>query len=110
MRVAKLMQPRVAADDLAVDPGLVTLRTSTNDPSKRSVDAHLEDAFAHGALQAVRDMKIIERNDATALRREPLDRPVFHRHRENAEPVTLEQDFRRNHLVIVIVLLVALLL
>jgi hypothetical protein len=110
MGVSELMKIDVAADDFLIDPGLLAFRAGANDESERGVDPHFEGIFAQGPLQTMRNMEAIERDDPAALRREPFDRAVFHRHRENAEAIALQQHVGLDHRRIVIALVLALLL
>ena len=43
-------------------------------------------------------MKVVERNNRAGIGRKPGDRIVFHRHRENAQSITLQQKLRIDHL------------
>ncbi len=97
MRVTELMQSRVALDDLGVDPGVVPLSAGANDFAKFYVDLDLENFFALQLAERMRHMKFVERNDGARIGREPFDLAIIHRHRENAEPITLQQKFRLNH-------------
>jgi hypothetical protein len=42
-------------------------------------------------------MKIVEGNNSPRIGREPLDRVVFHRHREKAESITMEKKIGLDH-------------
>jgi hypothetical protein len=46
----------------------------------------------------MRDVKVLQWNDRARIRRKPGDRIVFHRHRENAEPIALQYKLRVDHL------------
>ena len=98
MRVAELVQPLVAFDDLAIDPGVLAFRAGPNHVAKAMVDLDLENFFPGDASQRVRDMKILQRNDRARVRRKPSDRILLHRHRENAKPIALQQKLRVDHL------------
>jgi len=43
-------------------------------------------------------MKVVERNNRAGIGRKPGDRIVFHRHRKNAQSITLQQKLRIDHL------------
>jgi hypothetical protein len=42
-------------------------------------------------------MKRFQWDDAAPFRGKPFNAIILHRHRENAEPITLQQKLRRNH-------------
>ena len=45
----------------------------------------------------MRDVETIQGQDGTGIGRKPLDRVVLHGHRENTEPVALEQKIWIEH-------------
>src|SRR5438552_2747208 len=51
MRVAELMQPGVALDDFAIDPGIFTPRACLDHLRKGIVDLDFEKVFPQGAAQ-----------------------------------------------------------
>ena len=97
MRVTELMQSRVALDDLGIDPGVVALGAGANDFAKSIIDPDLEDFLALQLAERMRHVKFIERHDGARIGREPFDLTVIHGHRENAQPITLQQKFRIDH-------------
>jgi hypothetical protein len=97
MRVTELVQSRVALNDLGVDPGVVALRAGPNDFAKFYVDLDLESFPALQLAERMRHMKFVERHDGARIGREPFDLAIIHRHRENAQPITLQQKFRFDH-------------
>src|SRR5207237_9871628 len=50
------------------------------------------------ALECVRDMKLAERNNRARIGRRTNHPLRFHRHRENAQSITLQQKLRIDHL------------
>src|SRR6267378_3383220 len=97
MGVAKGMQTLITGNDLAIDPGLFTFGTFADDVSKSGVDSNFKFALFPRPPRRVRQMKIVEWNNSARIRREPLDRLVFHRHWENTEPVTMEKKVGLDH-------------
>ena len=84
MSVAKRVQALITGDDLGIDPSLFALGALADHVSKGGVDFNLKFALFPRPARGMRQMKSVERNDAARIGREPLDRVVFHRHRENA--------------------------
>ena len=97
MRVPEFVQPRVALDDLVVDPGLGALRAFAHDFSERNVHADLEDFFPRDALEGMRNVEFLEGENRARIGRKPFDFAVLHRHGKHAETISLEQDFRIDH-------------
>src|SRR3954466_3297047 len=95
--LAELMEPGVAFNDLAVDPGFVTLRALAHHFRERNVDPDLEGFLSHHALEGVRNMKFPQRQDCPRVGRKPPNLAVSHRHGKNAETISLEQYFGLNH-------------
>src|SRR5206468_12334412 len=97
MRVTQLVQLSVALHNFRVDPGIFTFRTSLDYLRKASVDLDFEKLFSQDASQCVRHMKMFQWNDRARIGREPSDGIVLHRHRKNAEPITLQQKIGLDH-------------
>src|SRR5207248_8104224 len=97
MSVAKCVQALITGDNLGIDPGLFALRALADHDSKGGVDFNLKFSLFPGAARSMRQMKSVERNNAARIGREPLDRVVFHRHRENAEPITMKKKVGLDH-------------
>src|SRR5574338_1102100 len=74
MSVTELMQSRVAVDDVAIDPGILTFRACLDHCRKRLIDRNLKRFSAREPAQCVRHMKIVQRQDGAWIRRKPLDR------------------------------------
>jgi len=90
MGITQLVQPCVALDNFTVDPGIFTFRAALDHLRKASVDLDFEKLFSQDAPQCVWYMKMFQGNDRARIGREPPDGIVFHRHRKNAEPITLQ--------------------
>jgi hypothetical protein len=97
MRVAELMQTRVALDDLVIDPRIFPFRAGSDHFRKCVVNTCFKDFLAQHTSQGVRDMKIVQWQNGTRIWRKPLDRVILHGHRENTKPIALQQKFRINH-------------
>ena len=97
MRVTKLVQPRVTLDNFAIDPGVFALGARADHFRKAIVDFDLKNSFSQDAAQRVRHVKFFQRQNRARIGREPFDCVFFHRHRENTEPIALQQKFRLNH-------------
>src|ERR1700736_5829671 len=97
VRMSELVQALIALDDLAIDPGVFAYGTRTNDFTEAIVNLDLENSFPSDAAQSVGHMKIFQRHDRARVGGKPDDRIVFHRHREDAKPIALEQKFRVDH-------------
>jgi hypothetical protein len=97
MRVTKLVQPRVTLDNFAIDPGVFALGAGADHFRKTIVDFDLKNSFSQDAAQRVRHVKFFQRQNRARVGREPFDCVFFHRHRENTEPIALQQKFRLNH-------------
>src|SRR5205085_7845054 len=63
MRVAALMKPAVARDDLVVDPGFRPSRAFAHHFNEGNIDPNLESTFPDGAFHRMRHMKFVERQD-----------------------------------------------
>src|SRR5438477_7013177 len=98
MRVAELMQPCVALDDFAIDPGVLALRARIDHVRKGIVDLDFEKVFPQSAAQRMWHMKIFQWNNRARIGREPPDGVVFHRHWKNTESIALQQKVGLNHL------------
>jgi hypothetical protein len=90
MGITQLVQSSVALHNFTVDPGIFTFRAALDYLRKTSVDLNFEKLFSQDAPQCVWHMKMFQGNDRAWIGREPPDRIVFHRHRKNAEPITLQ--------------------
>src|SRR5881392_490511 len=99
VRIPKLMQPGVALDDLAIDPGVFTRRTGLDHVREMIVDLNLKNFFTQNAPQRMRHVKILQRQNRAWVGREPFDSAVLRRHRENTESIALQQKFGRNHTI-----------
>src|SRR5438552_17315087 len=97
MRVAELMQPGVALDDFAIDPGVFAFRARIDHVRKGIVDLDFEKVFPQGAAQRMWHMKIFQWNNRARIGREPPDGIVFHRHRKNTESIPFQQNIELNH-------------
>src|SRR4029077_90437 len=97
MCVTEFMQPRVAVDDVAIDPGIFAFRARLDYCWKRLVDSSYIRLPAEETAQCMWHVKIIQRQDGARVGREPLNGVVVHGHRKNTEPVTLEQKIRVDH-------------
>jgi len=97
MSVTELMQPRVAVDDVAIDPGIFAFRARLDYCRKRLVNRNFEGFPARESAQCMWHMKILQRQDGARVGRKPLDRVVVHGHRKNTEPVALEQEVGIDH-------------
>src|SRR5437867_10999071 len=97
MRVTQLVQLSVALHNFRVDPGIFTFCASLDHLGKASVDLDFETLFSQDAPQCVRHMKMFQRNDRARIGREPPDGIILHRHRKNAEPITLQQKIGLDH-------------
>src|SRR5437870_9800331 len=89
------MQMFVTRHDLLVDPCLLPSRARPNHFGERAVDFYFK-RFSP-ASGCMGKMKRFQRNNAAPFRRKPFDGVVLHRHRENAEPISLQQKLRRDH-------------
>src|SRR5205085_9155545 len=89
MRVTNGMQMLVTRHDLLVDPGLVTSRACSNHFRECAVDSNFKRFSRPGTPGRMWKMKCFQRNNPAPFRRKPFNRVVLHRHRENAEPITL---------------------
>jgi len=97
MRVTKLVQPHVTLDNFAIDPGVFALGAGADHFRKTIVDLDLKNSFPQDATQRVRHVKFFEGQNRARVGRKPFDCALFHRHRENTEPIALQQKFRLNH-------------
>src|SRR5437762_2608487 len=90
MGVTQLVQSSVALHNFTVNPGIFTFRAAFDHLRKTSVDLDFEKLFSQDTSQCMRHMKMFQRNDRARIGREPSDRIILHRHRKNAEPITLQ--------------------
>src|SRR5437588_5746106 len=97
MSVANCVQSLITGNDLAIDPGLFAFGAFADDISEGGVDFNLKFALFPRPARGMREMKTVERNHAAGIGREPLDRVIFHRHRENAKPITMEKKVGLDH-------------
>src|SRR5438034_9347333 len=97
MRMTKLVQPYIAFDNCTIDPRIFTFPASLDYFRKVSVDLDFENFPSRDASQDVWKMKCVQRQDRPRIGRKPFNRAILHRHPENTEPITLEQEFRVNH-------------
>ena len=97
MRVAQLVQSRVALNNLAIDPGIFPFRARSDHFGKRVVDFGFKYSLAQETSQRMRGVKIFQWQDRAWIRRKPFDRVVLHRHGEDTKPIALKQKFRINH-------------
>src|ERR1043166_1637250 len=97
MSMSQPMQSRVTLDDLSVDPGFVAVRALLHHFAEGSVHPDLESFPPHHPLEGMRDMKFLQRQDRARVGRKPPNLAVLHRHGENAQLVSLEQDFGIKH-------------
>jgi hypothetical protein len=95
--VAELVETSIAFDDLIIDPRLRTSRALLHDLGKGNVDPDFEGFFSDDPLKSLRDVEFLERKDRARIRGKPSNLAILHRHRKNAEAISLEQDFRINH-------------
>jgi hypothetical protein len=97
MRVTKLVQPRVTLDNFPIDPGVFAFGAGVDDFRKAIVDLDLKSSFPQDPAQRVRQVKFFQWQNRAWVGREPFDCVFLHRHRENTEPIALQQKFRVNH-------------
>src|SRR4029453_18259058 len=97
MSVTELMQPRVAVDDVATDPGIFAVRARSDYRRKRLVDGNFKRFPAHESPQCMWHMKILKWQDGARVGRKPLDRVVVHGHRKNTDPAALEKGAGTDH-------------
>src|SRR6185295_5130561 len=91
------VQILVTRHDLLIDPGLVPSRARPNHLRERAIDSYLKRFARPYPSGRMGKMKCFQWDDAAPLGGKPFDRIIIHRHRENAEPITLQQKLRRNH-------------
>src|SRR5437870_10104800 len=91
VRITKLMQPRVAFNDLPIDPGIFASGASFDHFREKIVDLNLKNFSAQKTPQGVRHMEIFQGQDCAWIWRKPFNRAVLRRHRKNAEAIALEQ-------------------
>src|SRR5207248_3787816 len=97
MRMTNCVQILVTGHDLLIDPGLVTSRTRPNPLGERAIDFCLKRFTRQDASGRMGKMKRFQWDDPASFGGKPFNGIILHRHRENAEPITLQQKFRRNH-------------
>src|SRR5437588_2538813 len=97
MSVAEGVQPLITGDDLAIDPRLFAFGAFADHISECRVDFNLKFALFPGPPRGMRQMKTVEGNNAARIGREPLDRLVFHSHRENTEAITMKKKVGPDH-------------
>src|SRR6478752_7458463 len=97
MRVTNPVQILVTRHDLLIDPGLVTSRARPNHLRERAIDFYLKRFSRPYPAGRMGKMKRFQWDDAAPFRGKPFNRIIVHRHRENAEAITLQQKLRRNH-------------
>src|SRR4029077_8766653 len=91
------VQILVTRHDLLIDPGLVASRTRPNHLRKRAIDFYLKRFSRPYPSGRMGKMKRFQWDNAAPFREKPFNRIIIHRHRKNAEPITLQQKLRRNH-------------
>ena len=95
--MAKLMEARVAFEDLFIDPGLGAFGALLHDFDEGSVDPDFENFSSSDPLESLGHVEFFEREDRARIGREPADLAILHCHGKNAEAISLEQDFRIDH-------------
>src|SRR4029450_6089599 len=86
MRMSKLMHPGVAVNDLPVDPGILPSGAGFDHFRETIVKLNFKNFPAQETPQRMRHVKISQRQDCTWIGREPFDRAVLHRPRQNTKP------------------------
>ena len=100
--MADLVQPRVERTDARIDPGagavLAGRGAAVEHGGEVTIDVNLVTIRAHGAGEAARQVKVVERDDAALFRLDPVERGVVGilRHRKDAAGIGLEQHIRRD--------------
>ena len=97
IRVAELIESRVALDNLVIDPGILSFRARSDHFGKRLVDCGFKNSSAQETSQRVWDVKIFQWQNGARIWRKPFDRVVLHGHGEDTKPIALEQKFRIDH-------------
>src|ERR1041385_27309 len=93
----ELMQPQIALDYLAINPRILSCRAALDHVAETMVDLDFKDLLAQRTTEPVGDMKLVQRQNRAWIGREPFDRSVLHRHRENPHAITLEQKIGWDH-------------
>src|ERR1700676_81495 len=88
----------VTFDNLFTDPGFGPLATSSHHLLECRVYPDLKEAFFQGFFQAVRDMKRLQEDDSTWIRRKPGDLSVLHRHRKYPRAIGFQKEGSRDDL------------
>ena len=102
MAVAGVEQSAVDLADARVDPGAgavaLFLRAARDHRLEIAVDPDGVGRRAHGAGEATRHVKAVERDDAAHLGLDPIERGIVGalRHREDAAGIGLEQHLGRD--------------
>ena len=100
--MAALVELAIEHADARIDPGAraagAGLGAALEHRVEVAVDGDGETVGAHGAGEAARHVKAIERDDAAHLRLEPIERRILGalRHGKDATGIGLEQDLRRD--------------
>ena len=97
MSVTELVQARVAFYNLPINPCIFPFRAGIDHFRKRVVNTCFKNSLAAHTSQRVRHMKIVQGQNGARIWRKPLDRIILHGHRENSEPIALQQKFGINH-------------
>ncbi len=93
--LARLVQARVTGDDLGADPGLVPVRAGPHHLLEPLVHPNLVDALADHAPQRLRDVQVLQAEDAPGIRPVKLDAPELIGHRKRPRPVARLEKFDR---------------
>src|SRR5207244_3963306 len=97
MRVTNRVQILVTRHDLLIDPSLVTSCAGPNHLRERAIDFYLKRFSRPYPSGHMGKMKHFQWDDAAPFRGKPFNRIIVHRHREDAESITLQQKLSRNH-------------
>src|SRR5262249_58751686 len=100
--MAALVELAIQHADARIDPGARAAGAGSGAALEHrvevAIDGDRETVGAHGAREAARHVKALERDDAAHLRLEPIERRILRalRHGKDAAGIGLEQDLRRD--------------
>lgn len=99
VREARFMQLRIEVDDSIVDPCIgARIGATRHDSAKRAVKRDAIGCLTYRALQAFWHMQAVDGQNAAQLRVIPFNRAraAAARHREHADGIGMQQQFRRD--------------
>ncbi len=97
MGIPEFKQLFVARHDFWTDPGRLAIRTTSHDFRKSGIDTDFEGILLEGPRKAVRNMKVLQRDHSSRIRRKPTDFPsIIHRHRKHATTIGCDKHRRPN--------------